>query len=229
MSAITTKNYESRIDFEVNQTSHGFAVGDPVYHNGTNYVDSDAVAESSSEVLGIVSKVADSNNFTLQTAGRLTGLSSLTAGTVYFLASGGGLTTTPADISKPVYYAISTTEAIFLPYRGSQLASGGGSGGGALEARISIFASSGTPLYENAINISSVTDNGVGLYTINFTNAFADANYTITIGYGHQNGNQVSYIPAIYTVTTSGFNIHCTDLATSKDPYRLYLMVSGTI
>jgi hypothetical protein len=34
-------------------------------------------------------------------------------------------------------------------------------------------------------NVSSVTDNGTANYTINFTNALADANYTLTSMQGH--------------------------------------------
>lgn len=30
-------------------------------------------------------------------------------------------------------------------------------------------------------NVSSITDNGVGLYTVNFTTAMADANYTVSL------------------------------------------------
>jgi len=37
-------------------------------------------------------------------------------------------------------------------------------------------------------NVSSITDNGTGDYTVNFTTAFADTNYAFTCG-GSQNGN----------------------------------------
>jgi len=36
-------------------------------------------------------------------------------------------------------------------------------------------------------NVSTVTDNGTGDYTINFTNAFANANYVLTGSSGGQN------------------------------------------
>jgi hypothetical protein len=42
------------------------------------------------------------------------------------------------------------------------------------------FNGTGTVAIRASFNVSSITDNGTGDYTINFTNAFADANYAIT-------------------------------------------------
>ena len=39
------------------------------------------------------------------------------------------------------------------------------------------FNGTGTVSIRSSYNVSSVTDNGTGQYTINFTNAFADTNY----------------------------------------------------
>ena len=39
------------------------------------------------------------------------------------------------------------------------------------------FNGTGTVAIRAAFNVSSVTDGGVGIYTINFTDAFADTNY----------------------------------------------------
>jgi hypothetical protein len=39
------------------------------------------------------------------------------------------------------------------------------------------FNGVGTVAIRASYNVSSITDNGVGDYTVNFTNAFADANY----------------------------------------------------
>ena len=41
------------------------------------------------------------------------------------------------------------------------------------------FNGTGTPAIRASGNVSSITDNGVGLYTINFTTAMPDVNYTI--------------------------------------------------
>jgi hypothetical protein len=40
------------------------------------------------------------------------------------------------------------------------------------------FNGTGTPAIRASYNVSSITDNGTGDYTINFTNALADANYS---------------------------------------------------
>jgi len=42
------------------------------------------------------------------------------------------------------------------------------------------FNGTGTVAIRAQMNVSSITDNGVGDYTINFTNALADANYSVT-------------------------------------------------
>jgi hypothetical protein len=40
------------------------------------------------------------------------------------------------------------------------------------------FNGTGTPAIRGSFNVSSITDNGTGLYTVNFTNALADDNYS---------------------------------------------------
>lgn len=40
------------------------------------------------------------------------------------------------------------------------------------------FNGTGTVAIRSAFNVSSITDNGVGDYTVNFTTALADANYS---------------------------------------------------
>jgi hypothetical protein len=48
------------------------------------------------------------------------------------------------------------------------------------------FNGTGTVAIRASYNVSSITDNGTGQYTINFTNAFADANYTCLFTPGGQ-------------------------------------------
>ena len=40
--------------------------------------------------------------------------------------------------------------------------------------------SGASPVIRASYNVSSVTRNGTGDYTVNFTNAFVDANYAVT-------------------------------------------------
>jgi len=48
--------------------------------------------------------------------------------------------------------------------------------GAALKAWVN-FNGTGTVAIRASLNVSSITDNGVGDYTVNFTNAVADANF----------------------------------------------------
>lgn len=50
------------------------------------------------------------------------------------------------------------------------------------------FNGTGTVAIRASFNVSSITDNGTGDYTINFTTAFADANYTANVTSGKPPG-----------------------------------------
>jgi hypothetical protein len=110
---------------DIAQAAHGLAVGNVVRHNGTSYVKAQANSAANAEVVGIVAAVADVNNFTLHYGGRITGLSALTAGNVYYLDddTSGLLTATEppdaGDVSKPLLMADSTTSGYFFNYRGA--------------------------------------------------------------------------------------------------------------
>lgn len=43
------------------------------------------------------------------------------------------------------------------------------------------FNGTGTVAIRAAFNVSSITDNGTGNYTVNFTTAMTDANYAVTV------------------------------------------------
>lgn len=111
--------------FDVTQAAHGFVVGDVVRSSGTNtYAKAQADTEEHAEVIGIVSAVAGVNDFTILTGGLISGLSGLTAATVYYLsaATAGAVTATEPSIvgsvSKPVLIAVSATAAAFFNMRG---------------------------------------------------------------------------------------------------------------
>jgi hypothetical protein len=113
----------------VNQTSHGFSVGDIVRISSSNtYTKSQADTAENAEVAGIVTAVADANTFTLTTQGQITVLSGLTAGSVYYLSpsSAGAYTATAPStvnqIKKAVFYAVSATEAIVYNLLGIKIA-----------------------------------------------------------------------------------------------------------
>jgi hypothetical protein len=47
------------------------------------------------------------------------------------------------------------------------------------------FNGTGTVAIRASFNVSSITDGGVGIYTVNFTTAMPDANYSLVTGIGH--------------------------------------------
>ena len=51
------------------------------------------------------------------------------------------------------------------------------------------FNGTGTVAIRASYNVSSITDNGTGDYTINFTNALVDANYCVTCENSRDNGS----------------------------------------
>jgi hypothetical protein len=118
------------VSWSVTQSSHGLAVGDVIYNNGTNYVKAQANATGTLGLF-VVSAVANTNTFTATFSGKIT-LSSLTAGQYYFVSTttaGAYVTTEPTSgYSNPILFALSTTEAVVLPYRPQDLTSGGAAG-----------------------------------------------------------------------------------------------------
>lgn len=118
----------SGVSKDIHQDTHGFVVGDVLYLNGTTYTKAIADAVATAEVVGIVSAVAaGTDDFTLSGGGYVSGLSSLTAGTVYFLSpsSAGTMTatepTTTGHISKPLFIADTTTSGYFFNFRGMEI------------------------------------------------------------------------------------------------------------
>jgi hypothetical protein len=62
------------------------------------------------------------------------------------------------------------------------------------------FDGTGTPAARASGNVSSITDNGTGDYTINFTNAMPDGNYAPVFGYG-QSESAAAYKFAVRLTT----------------------------
>ncbi len=108
----------------VTQTAHGFTVGQVIYYTGTAYALAIANSTVEAEVIGVVQEVIDANDFVFISVGLLSGLSGLTPGSVYWLSDAtAGLATltiptTVGNITKPVWIAISTTEAMVYQERG---------------------------------------------------------------------------------------------------------------
>jgi hypothetical protein len=114
----------------VTQSTHGFAVGDVLYLNSGTYTKAVASSAAAAEVVGIVSAVPTASTFTMTSVGYVSGLTGLTAGTLYYLSpsSAGTLTATQpstvGQVIKPVFIADSTTSGYFYNMRGAMVSAG---------------------------------------------------------------------------------------------------------
>jgi hypothetical protein len=64
------------------------------------------------------------------------------------------------------------------------------------------FNGTGTVAIRRAFNVSSITDNGTGDYTVNFTTAMPDVNYATTVGFNNQASNNGANLK--FTSSTTG-------------------------
>ena len=75
------------------------------------------------------------------------------------------------------------------------------------------FNGTGTVAIRASGNVSSITDNGVGDYTVNFTSALADANYAVSGVTSYIGGSQAGPImgdnSAITARTTTSYRFGC--------------------
>jgi len=80
------------------------------------------------------------------------------------------------------------------------------------------FNGTGTPAIRASFNVSSITDNGTGDYTINFTNSLTDANYCSV--HGDEGGLDVQRYITTHTKTTSAFTIYTGNQNTSGSIFQ---------
>jgi hypothetical protein len=160
--------------------ANSFSVGDAVYFNSTTglWTGAKSDVDSTSEGMGIVTTAG--NPFTLTQIGYATGLSGLVSGSVYYLSDVTASViqipepVTVGHISKPMFFADSTTSGYVLNMRG-QVVTAAASTGSHVESvsfggssAISLCTGSPCTIYQSSSGISSVTNNGSGVYTINF-------------------------------------------------------------
>lgn len=95
------------------------------------------------------------------------------------------------------------------------------------------FDGTGTPSIRKSFNVTSVTDNGTGLWTINFTNALPDANYAVATSYASSN---VTYTFKIHSTsengaaavkTTSALQLQCKAGSTYVDNVESNVIIFG--
>jgi hypothetical protein len=82
------------------------------------------------------------------------------------------------------------------------------------------FNGTGTVAIRGSYNVSSITDNGTGDYTVNFTNAFADANYaTIMTSVNRESGSNTNQSHGYHStdnVNTTTYTTSAVRISTAK-------------
>lgn len=71
------------------------------------------------------------------------------------------------------------------------------------------FNGTGTVAIRAGFNVSSITDNGTGNYTVNFATALADANYAAVFAISNNSSLGRIYTPQPVNVSASACRVHC--------------------
>lgn len=86
------------------------------------------------------------------------------------------------------------------------------------------FNGTNTVAIRAAFNVSSITDNGVGDYTVNFTNAMSDANYAVAAITGQTTSTSTNMGVGVRSTSATGSDSSLSYLTTS---IRLFLRAGG--
>jgi hypothetical protein len=70
------------------------------------------------------------------------------------------------------------------------------------------FNGTGTVAIRASFNVSSITDNGAGTYTVNFTNAMPDANYAVNVTGGSNNASETRMAGSSNSLSTSSVAVY---------------------
>jgi hypothetical protein len=180
---------------DVNQTLHGFSVGDVIRSSGTDgeYALAQADSAANAEVVGIVTEVANVDNFTFTFGGIIdAGIPTGAAGDIIFLSDtvAGGTTLTPpsdnGDVVKPLGVILeSGTEMLIFVMRGSIVGSSTPGGGAESFSDLSDYPTDAPgALTNDGLGNLTWEDPGGGLSTI-----WAEQNDALGGGYEWSFGN----------------------------------------
>lgn len=133
----TTGGSGENVTKTINKAAHGFTLKDVIGFSGGTYNKVLADGNYDGEIIGIVTDVINTDSFKLTQSGYVTGLTTLSASTTYFVSPtvAGALTpnapSTYGQLVRPIFIANSTTTGWVLPYPGYVLTPPvtGGTGG----------------------------------------------------------------------------------------------------
>lgn len=98
-------------------------------------------------------------------------------------------------------------------------------GGNAVKAWVN-FNGTGTVAIRASYNVTSITDRGTGQYTINFTTALADANYSLTITVGEGSSTGKGARAPTSSPTTSAVQLETTNATQTAFEDAAYVQAS---
>jgi hypothetical protein len=125
-----------------------------------------------------------------------------------------------------VFQTNATTQATITTAGLFQFNSGYGSVATAYGCRAWVnFNGTGTVAIRASGNVSSITDNGTGDYTVNFTTAMPDADYSIVGGFSREPGSGATSTNTynINTNNATGLNV-----APTTSAFRVAILIYGT-
>lgn len=89
------------------------------------------------------------------------------------------------------------------------------------------FNGTGTLAVRDSLNVSSVTDDATGQYTVNFTSAMANANYCVTVSTNQAGGNSNACYTKVDTYTTASVKIAIVHTGAFQDQSIVCISVFG--
>ena len=90
------------------------------------------------------------------------------------------------------------------------------------------FNGTGTVAIRDSFNVSSITDNGTGDYTVNFTTAMPNANYCVQGTMGNASGGANAVVPTnggAVAPTTTSINVAFYVVGAASDPTYGFIAV----
>ncbi len=150
-----------------------------------------------------------------------------------FVAASGDMLLVRGGPTSVVYLSIIKKNNKFVDFNGTYPAGNGAAitniaasaNPGILNAWIN-FNGTGTPAARDSLNISSITDNGDGDYTINFSPAFSNANYACVVSTG--NTADVAVLSRYVSQSSSAIRIETAPFSGANvDAVRVMLVAVG--
>ena len=94
----------------------------------------------------------------------------------------------------------------------------------------SLVADTGTPIVEDSLNVSSLTDVGAGKHTINITNAMANDDYSLTMSTAKTGARMVASAGAKALITTTAYRVNTFATgSTEEDTGNISTVVMGQV